>query len=59
MLMRKLFCVYCISGILDFKVYPDIQANGLYIKGKVTDKNGYALAGATITIENTFPGYSY
>jgi iron complex outermembrane receptor protein len=33
-----------------------IQDNGFIIKGKVTDSNGSPLAGAAITIENTFLG---
>jgi iron complex outermembrane receptor protein len=54
--MRKLFCVFVFSWIAWISNGTGIPADGSVIKGKVTDNNGNALTGATITIENTFLG---
>jgi len=54
--MRKLFYFIALIGLPGFSQIAVGQDNGSVIKGKVTDINGSALAGAGIIIENTSLG---
>jgi len=54
--MRKLFYFIALIGLPGFSQIAVGQDNGSVIKGRVTDINGSALAGAGIIIENTSLG---
>ena len=54
--MRNLFFIIFYIGLNGVSVAGVFQTNGSVIKGKVTDINGSSLAGASITIENSFLG---
>ena len=54
--MRRLIWFIMFTGLCSLSQAIGIQNIGPVIKGKVTDINGSPLAGAGITIENTFLG---
>ncbi len=56
MAMRKFFCFavfIVLTGVLQAYVFQD---RGSVIRGKVTDQNGNALTGATVSIDNSLLG---
>ena len=54
--MRKTVCLLLLFGIVVLSRASGYQDNRAAVKGKVTDINGNSLAGATITINNTYLG---
>jgi len=51
--MKKLYCLFVMIMIPGVFQASALQENSSIIKGKVTDRNSVALAGAVITIDNT------
>ncbi len=54
--MRKVVCLFLFFGFAGLSRAYGYQDNSSVIKGKVTDINGNALAGTSITINNTYLG---
>jgi iron complex outermembrane receptor protein len=54
--MRKLICFALFFVLTGFLRVYSMEDNGSVIKGRVTDQNGNALTGASVTIENSFIG---
>jgi iron complex outermembrane receptor protein len=54
--MRKFFILIVLAGLQGISQAYPLQEDGSVIKGKVTDTMGNPLAGAGITIENTYLG---